>query len=105
LMWTELPISQQSRLNLLQKTICKQVHILLCSISLSFPLPLVDGGPEGWLKHLRILIKRKFWKIKPTCNPELLGAGFAGVLLFGDLTYSIPYLWHSVLLLFSYIPS
>jgi hypothetical protein len=30
---------------------------------LSFPLPLVGGGLEGRLKHLRTIIKNRLWKI------------------------------------------
>ena len=61
--WTELLISWQHRLDLLRRAISKQVHILLCPINLSFPLPLVGDGVEGLLKHLRTLIKSRFWKI------------------------------------------
>jgi hypothetical protein len=43
-MWTELLIFWQYRLDLLQRTISKQVYILLCSINLSFPLYLVGAG-------------------------------------------------------------
>lgn len=60
----KLLISWHRRLDLLQRTISKQVHILLCSINLSFLLPLVGSGPEGRLKHLSALNKRKFWKLK-----------------------------------------
>jgi hypothetical protein len=62
-MWTELLISWQGTLDLLQRTLSKQVHILLCSSNLSFPLPLVGSGLEGRLKHLRTLNKCRFWKI------------------------------------------
>lgn len=62
--WTELLISWHCRLDLLQRTISKQVHILLCPIHLSFPLPLVSGGLEGRLKCLQTLIKSRFWEIK-----------------------------------------
>ena len=61
--WTDLLISWQCRLNILQRTIFKPVHILLCPINLAFSLPLVDGELEGRLKHLRTLIKSRFWKI------------------------------------------
>jgi hypothetical protein len=64
--WTELLISWQWRLESPQRTISKQVHILLCPIKLSFPLPLVSGGLEGRLEHLRTLIKVDFEKSKPT---------------------------------------
>ena len=37
--------------------ISKQVHSPRYPINLSFPLPLVDGGLEGRLKHFKILIK------------------------------------------------
>jgi hypothetical protein len=40
-----------------QRTISKQVYILLCPTIFSFPLSLVDGGLEGRLKHLSILNK------------------------------------------------
>jgi hypothetical protein len=40
-----------------QRTISKQVHILICPINLSFPLPLEGGGIKGRLKCLRTLIK------------------------------------------------
>ena len=46
-MWTELLISWQHRLDFLQGNISEQGHILLCSINLSFSLPLVGGGLEG----------------------------------------------------------
>lgn len=45
-----------------QRTNSKQVHIPLCPINLSFPLPLVGSGLEGRLKHLRNLIKSGIWK-------------------------------------------
>ena len=38
----------------------------LCPVSLSFPLPLLGGGLEGRLKHLRTLIKVGLEKSKPT---------------------------------------
>jgi hypothetical protein len=53
-------------LELLEKTVSKQVHIFLYPINLSFLLPLVGGGLEGRLKHLRTLIKVGFEKSKPT---------------------------------------
>jgi hypothetical protein len=53
-------------LDFLQRTISKQVHILLFPINLSIPLPLVDGRLEGRLKQLTTLIKVDFEKYKPT---------------------------------------
>jgi hypothetical protein len=52
--------------NFLQRTIYKQVHILLCPINLSFPLPLVGNELEGRLQHLRTRIKVSFEKSNPT---------------------------------------
>ena len=49
-LWTKRLISWQCRLDLLQRTISKQVHF---PCSLSFLLPLVGVGLEGRLKHLR----------------------------------------------------
>jgi hypothetical protein len=49
-----------------KKTISKQVHIPFCPLNLSFPLPLVGGGLEGRLKHLRTLTKVGFENSKPT---------------------------------------
>jgi hypothetical protein len=53
-------------MDLLQRIISKQVHILLCPVNLSFPLSPVGGGLEGRLKHLRTLIKAGFEKYKMT---------------------------------------
>jgi hypothetical protein len=41
------------------KNLSKQVHFPWI---LSFPLPLVGGGLEGRLKHLRIIIKNRHLK-------------------------------------------
>lgn len=49
-----------------QITISKQVHIPLCSINLSFPLPLLGCRLQESLKNLRTLIKVCFEKSKPT---------------------------------------
>ena len=62
---TELLISWQCRLDSPQRTISKQVHILLCPINLAFPLPLVVGGLEGRLRHLSTVIKVDLEKYKP----------------------------------------
>jgi hypothetical protein len=59
--WTKLLIYWQHRLDSLQRTISKQLHILLCSINLFFPLHLVADGQEGTLKHLSTPFKVKFW--------------------------------------------
>jgi hypothetical protein len=53
-------LSWQHRLDLLQRTVSKQVHILLCPINHSLPLPLVGSGLEGRLKHARTLTKIGF---------------------------------------------
>ena len=55
--WIELPLltcAWQHRWDLLQRTISKQVHFPQI---LSFPLPLVGGGLEGRLKHLKPIFK------------------------------------------------
>jgi hypothetical protein len=44
-------------LKLPQRTTSKQVQISLCPINLFFLLPLLGGGLEGRLTHLRIIIK------------------------------------------------
>jgi hypothetical protein len=62
-MWTEPLISWHSRLDSPQRTISKQVHILLCPINLFFPLPQVGGRLEERLKHLNILSKICFKNI------------------------------------------
>jgi hypothetical protein len=64
-MWTKLLISWQQRLESPQRTISKQVHIFLCPINLSFPLPLVGRRIEETLKRLWTLIKVGFEKCKP----------------------------------------
>jgi hypothetical protein len=64
-LWTDLLISWQCKLNSPQRTISKQVHIVLYPINLSFPLPLMGGGPEWQAKHLSTLIKVGFFKFKP----------------------------------------
>ena len=62
-MWTDLQVFWKFRLDLPQRTISTQVHILLCHIKLSFPLPLLCGGLEGSLKYWRTFIKSRLWKI------------------------------------------
>ena len=52
--------SDNENWNYPNSTVSNQVHILLCPINLSFPLPLVDGGLNGRLKHLSTLIKVGF---------------------------------------------
>ena len=56
IIWTELLISWQCRMDSLQRTNSKWVHILLCPINFSFPLPLVGGGLEERVNHLSALI-------------------------------------------------
>jgi hypothetical protein len=41
------------------KNLSKQIHFPWIP---SFPLPLVGGGLQGKLKHLRTIIKNRFWK-------------------------------------------
>lgn len=81
-LWTELPISRQHRWELLQRTLSKQVDF---PCTLSFPLPLVGGGQQGRLKHLRTIIKYRFWrKIKVICSysdSSLLGIFLRGVCM------------------------
>lgn len=60
--WTELLISWQYRLDLFQRTISKEFHILPCLINFSFLLPLIGDVLEGRLKHLSIFTI-KFRKI------------------------------------------
>lgn len=55
-------VSWQWRLESLHRT--HQVHILLCPINVSFPLPLVGGWLEERLKFLRTLMKAGFEKSK-----------------------------------------
>jgi hypothetical protein len=52
---------------MLQRTISKQVHFPRI---LSFPLPLVGGGLEGRLKHLRTIIERRVEKNEKPQNPS-----------------------------------
>jgi hypothetical protein len=54
------------------RTISKQVCISLCPVNLSFLLPLVVGGLEGRLQHLRTLIKVGFEKSKPTVGTNYI---------------------------------
>jgi hypothetical protein len=49
-----------------KRIISRQVYILLCTINLSLPLPLVSGGLEGKVKCLRVFIKVGFEKYKLT---------------------------------------
>ena len=60
-----------SKLDLQQRTISKQVHILLCPINHSCPLPLMGGGLERRLKHLSTLTKVSFEKYKPTLSANM----------------------------------
>jgi hypothetical protein len=59
-------------LDLLQKQNKTKQNWSLYSNILSFPLPLVGGGLERRLKHLRTLIKVGFENFKPTimCNED-----------------------------------
>jgi hypothetical protein len=60
-----------TKTGIVSKNYFKQVHILLCLISLSFPLPLVGGGLEVRLTHLEILITVGSEKYKPIAQrPE-----------------------------------
>ena len=64
--WAELLLSWQWRLDLLQRTISKQVHVPLCPINLFFALPLMGGRVEGRLRRLRTFIKVGIEQSEPT---------------------------------------
>ena len=50
---------QTTQTGVAPKNLSKQVHF---PCILSFPLPLVGGGLQGRLKHLRTIIKSRLWK-------------------------------------------
>jgi len=76
--WIELPAADSCELNCLYPENADWIHrkelflnrstSSFALLTFSFPLPLVSGGLEGRLRHLRTVIKVGFEKYKPTQN-------------------------------------